>query len=696
MRERLVYAALLVALVTVPGCKRDSGTHLAQGDALLARGEAQRALDEYLQALRIAPSARAERGAGLAYAALGSTEQAESHLKLALSVQPVDSEARVTLALIYAEAQRHEEARRELRAALEDRPQEPDALLLLASYADDGAELRDAIAALEALGERQRLRGNVERELQILLAHAYERDGRPEQAASYKKLARLASLGSEAATLRLARLCVERGRWPLAYDLLHAVLERRPHEGLASELLARAALELGHTLEARRALEHVPSERRQLPGVRLLAARIALASDLQTESERALEELLEEAKRAAPPLVPHIRYALAQAFAAQRKRAEAKAELERLLVELPDALDARVRLAQFELDEERPDLALARLASLPPAHPALAAAHETKGRAYLLQGDAKAAEGAYQKLLELAPGMPEARHGLAQARLRLGRAQEARALLEENLGHFPTHEPSLNALCALLRARESQRAADKRALEHWAAHPSSAAVSTLEGDWHAGRREFGKALAAYQRAVTLHPSYLPAVAALGRYYARRRLSAQALAIVDAALAQSPDEIELLLLAAEIASDVGEHAHARRHLERLLRVQPSYPAGLAQLARSTVQAEGDLAIARAYAEQALVSAPGNPDVLDAAGWLRYLASDVAGGLSLLEVAVDGDPGNPRSRYHLAMVLAAAGKRALARQNVDALLTYAPDYADARAINEQLVRASRTAQ
>jgi tetratricopeptide (TPR) repeat protein len=678
------WAVLVLALGLACACQRRADTHLSRADELLARGGAELALAEYLEALRLEPSLRAERGAGRAYAALGEVERAERHLTLALSVQPGDTETRLALVELYGESDRDDDAKKQLVSILEDQPNHLGALLLVGGYAETPAEVRHAIAGLERAAERQRGRSaTIDRELQIQLADLYARSGRDEQAASYQRGARLATIGGERETLALGRLCVQQRRFGLAYDLLQALLEQRPSESDAWLLLAQAALELGHITEARAALQHLAARVQRRPDTRLLRARIALAAEFQVEAEHELTRLLSRLGTEAPRLVPRARLALAQALLAQQRRDDAVLELRRLIAESPEALDARVRLARLELDQGNAQSAVRCLTPLPPAHPELGSAFDILGRAQLALGDSAGAESSFRQVVSLAPERPEGLYGVARALLLRGEHAPARPLLEDNLQRFPSHRPSLLALAELIKRSEGPAAADSFKLKYWATHATSAEVATLEGDLEYGRgpQQQTRALAAYRRAITLAPDHLPAASALARFYARRKLAGQAFSVLDGALAQSPNNQKLLLLAAEVATDLRDHARARQHLDRVLSITPEYPPALAFLARLDAESGGDLADARQLAERAFASAPGNAEVLDALGWLSHLSGDAAGAVSRLDSATRVDPGNPRHHYQLAIAALAGGDSTRARASLAQAFTLDPAYPDA---------------
>lgn len=364
-----------------------------------------------------------------------------------------------------------------------------------------------------------------------------------------------------------------------------------------------------------------------------------------------------------------------------------------MIAEAPEALEARVRLAKLELDQGRADVAVSCLTPLPEAHAELGSAYDILGRAQLARGDSAAAEASFRRVVTLAPERPEGRYGVARALLLRGETTLARPLLEDNLQRFVAHRPSLLALGELIRKGEGQKASDTFIMKYWATHSESPAVAALEGDWEYTHQRQARALVAYQRAVTLEPDFLPAASALGHFYARRRLTTQTFSVIDAALAQSPRNPELLLLGAEVASELRDYQQARQHLERLLQLTPDYPPALAHLARLEAESGGDLGAAQKLAERAQASAPGNADVLDALGWVSHLSLDHARAVEHLKASVSIDPSDPRSQYHLATAALAQGDVALAKRSLELAFTLDPAFPDTAALRGRVTLPAR---
>jgi len=168
----------------------------------------------------------------------------------------------------------------------------------------------------------------------------------------------------------------------------------------------------------------------------------------------------------------------------------------------------------------------------------------------------------------------------------------------------------------------------------------------LQGRFYSGRfseKSAGEALAAYQRAVELDPSFALAWAGLAQihlWYCK----------------WSPE-----------AGRTGFDTHlagAREATARALSLEPNLPEAL--LARSEVQQfDSDWNGAAETLRTALTLAPANPALLIAAGSLAMAKEDTVRGIALYREAVALDPVNPQARGFLAYNLAATGRSAEAQ-------------------------------
>jgi tetratricopeptide (TPR) repeat protein len=685
----------LLALALASSCQRSATKNLERGDRLLALGDNKQAIVEYQSALNVEPSAHAQRGLGLAYEALAAFAEAQRHLQAALEAKPGDLEARVALARVDARFGQYEKARQQLLTAIEQEPNHEPALLLLGVYAETRPQIQQAVDYLEARGERlQKLGHAASLESQLVLADLMARLNRGDSADKLRDNVRYLTVDNPRLALDLAQASQDREHHELARALLRAVIERLPPDGPAWhadvwQTLASAEIELGHVNEAREAFAQLRNRARE-PEYRLLDARLGLANGKEAESTQKLQALLAELPADQRHERSRVREILARALMDQRKYDDAEAQLAALLAEDPQQAEASLTLARLHMLRGAPDKAVQVLSALTENHGLLARAHATLGEAQLQAGRLELAEQAFRRLWELAPQEPDARYWLAVTLRRRGQADQARRLLEGNLKRFPTHTKSLGQLLELIEQSNGTNAAKAYAISYGAQHPESPEIANLEGDWLLGRRDAEHALAAYRRALDSHPSFLPAVSALSRFYARHARGSLAQSVIDAALNHDAKDLRLFLLAASVAMDLRHPDQARQYCERALELYPGHPLALASLA--IVQAEGlrDVAQGKQLAAGAYAAAPTQPDVLDAYGWVTHLAGEPVAALPYLEAASRATPGSATVLYHWGAALLAAGQSAAAGAKLTQVLELDPQFPTAQEIRGVLAR------
>ncbi len=144
-------AALVGGVPTGLACRDERSARLvARGDRELAAGQADAARASYEQALAGGRDVRAERGLGLALAALGRWDEAHPKLVRYAARQPNDGAARLALISVLVARGQLDEARKEVRMLTAKEPDSLDGLLWLGALAEDAAAREDALARLDA------------------------------------------------------------------------------------------------------------------------------------------------------------------------------------------------------------------------------------------------------------------------------------------------------------------------------------------------------------------------------------------------------------------------------------------------------------------------------------------------------------------------------------------------------------------
>lgn len=144
-----------------------------------------------------------------------------------------------------------------------------------------------------------------------------------------------------------------------------------------------------------------------------------------------------------------------------------------------------------------------------------------------------------------------------------------------------------------------------------------------------------------------------------------RREEEALAVLDAALAQSPDDPGLLYDAAMAAERLDRVVRMEELLRRLIKLRPESAHAYNALGYSLADRKQRLPEARALIEQALNISPNDAFILDSMGWVLYRQGDLAGARQYLERAHQMRP-EAEVSIHLAEVLWAQGDHEAARR------------------------------
>src|SRR6266496_3363281 len=180
----------------------------------------------------------------------------------------------------------------------------------------------------------------------------------------------------------------------------------------------------------------------------------------------------------------------------------------------------------------------------------------------------------------------------------------------------------------------------------------------LQGRFYSNRfaeKDAGTALAEYQRAVELDPSFALAWASLAETHLWFcKYSTQGgLAIFDAELAR-----------------------ARDAATRALTLEPNLPEALRARADIQLNFDFDWKEGGETLRTALALAPADPAIITDAGTLALAKGDVTQGIALFRRAVALDPINPRARSFLAFNLALTGQFAEAQAEYPRLIELIP--------------------
>lgn len=136
--------------------------------------------------------------------------------------------------------------------------------------------------------------------------------------------------------------------------------------------------------------------------------------------------------------------------------------------------------------------------------------------------------------------------------------------------------------------------------------------------------------------------------------------ADAYAVLEAGLADQPDQPELLYEAALAAERVGKLDVLEKNLRHLIELKPDHAHAYNALGYSLADRNTRLDEAAQLIDKALQLAPEDPFILDSKGWVLFRRGDTAAALDTLKKAFALRP-DPEIAAHLGEVLWAAGRQ-----------------------------------
>jgi tetratricopeptide (TPR) repeat protein len=204
----------------------------------------------------------------------------------------------------------------------------------------------------------------------------------------------------------------------------------------------------------------------------------------------------------------------------------------------------------------------------------------------------------------------------------------------------------------------------------------------------------GAAAQAFERALSLQPTYVPAMVWLGDTYMDLGRTEAAQATFANALAQQPDSAAAQFGAGRAALARRAYAEAVRHMEQALRIAPQASAVHYPLAMA-YRGTGERGKAEALLQKRGTAAPDLPDplmqqaevMLDSAvsyeglGMQALRRQDWTGAKQAFERGLEVAPQDASLRYWMATAMIASGDAAGAEREFRALLRAQPDFAKA---------------
>lgn len=261
---------------------------------------------------------------------------------------------------------------------------------------------------------------------------------------------------------------------------------------------------------------------------------------------------------------------------------------------------------------------------------------------------------------------------IARDQIRIRDLSGAAYSLDKALTAVPDYLPAL-VLMTTVELRDNDPAkAERRARQIIQAHPKISVGYALLADVALSRGQTAVAIEALRHAHEVQPSsqsLLRLFSALLGPDAGKPAPA-AIDLAEAWLRGHPKDLVVHKALADAQARAGNFAAAKRGYDAVLKNRPDDAEALNNIANVLLRQKDPGALK--FAEQALEQSPRHPLLLDTAGWANHIAGNKDRAILLLRDARLREPGNAEIRYHLAAVLAQAGRKTEAKEELEAAM------------------------
>lgn len=612
----------------------------------------------------------------LAYHGLGSMEKARVYLEHFVAVQPNHLGARRLLGSILVTQRDFVGATKMLEPVLQALPNDAQTLAMLANayMARGRAEiagqyLQKALAA-----------GASAPQVHATLGFSLLQQGQQELGLQHLQTAFAKDPMGSGTGLPLAVAYMRQGQPKRAVEVAQAMLKAAPGDPIVLNLMGVAKMAAGDNAGAKTAFQEAIRGASAFSAPQLNLAKLE-ANDGNVKAAR--ERL--QAMLKANPRDTQATVELANLEERDGRRAEAIRLLERARSVDGRNVPVAMLLAEIYMRGNEASNALQVARSVEAYASSNLELQQVITHAMIATNDVAGARANLQRMARIASTDPGALLRVAQLQLQADDAVAASDTVAKALGLAPN----------LLAARALQVEVDLRRGQYDLAAGRAAALTRsqpdeaigyrLAGDVALARGKYADAVADYRAALAKQSTVDHAIRVF-RALAASGNPGTATAFLEGWAKDKPADPAVRRALAEGALRAGNLPVARQRYEQILKDGGEDGNVLNNLANVLARQNdpGALEVAR----RAYKVMPEDAGVLDTLGWLLVQGGSLDAGLKHLREARVRAPGNPEIRYHLAAVLAQTGRKAEAREELDAVLAEHPVFEESESARRLL--------
>ncbi|MBB4841813.1 putative PEP-CTERM system TPR-repeat lipoprotein [Paucibacter oligotrophus] len=593
--------------------------------------------------------------------ALGNREKARGYLETLIGQNPRHYAAQVLMASILLETRDYGKAQPMLENLQRANPEDTQVMYLLGSVHLARKRYQQATEMFERAAQRAGANaGDALRELgfsQLGMGQDKLGQGNLEKAFA-------ANPGDARAGVQLAMIYARQGQSARALQTAQAIVKLDPNNLTMLNFLGNIKGRSGDKAGAREAFTQVLAKDPAFRPAGINLSWLDIEEKRFEEARARLKQMLGRVKDD-----PDVLFELGILELRAGRNAEAMLNWQR--ADEVQRADPRPGLSIIDLlsSQKQFDKALEAAKLLAGKHPGKLPVQLALGRAYLAVGDATNARLSFQDATKLAEFDAEKQILIGRMQLQAGNPDGAAYNVQKALQARPDDQAAL-VLQVEVEARRGDNAKLDAALKTLSSkYPGSLPTLMTVANVAMLRGQLPLAQSNYRAAMDKSPNTGTAILLVRAQIAAGETD-KALAFLEDWARKQPDDRLLLKALAEVQLQAGKNEAARKSYTKLMSLEPEDPSILSGYA-SLLLRIGDPAAA-AMAEKALKLAPGNPDLTDLLGWILVKSGNLDAGLRHLREARLRSPGNGEIRFHLAYALAKSGRKAEAKEELNAAL------------------------
>ena len=559
----------VAAIVMAVSCSKDPEVakreSFARGEAYFEQQKFHEAIVEYRAAVqKDARFGEARAKLAAAYVAVNNPQGALREYVRAADLLPKDAGIQLKAGQFLHLAGRFQDAKARAEVLLALEPHNIDGHILQGNALAGLKDLKGAIAEIE---EAIQIDPKESRAYLTLGMLELAREKRDAARAAFQQAVAISPKSIDA-RLALANFFIAVRDLPAAEQELRAATGLAPTHPVANRMLAMFYMFTNRPKESEPYLK-AAADATTDPEPQLALADYYLSVDRVDESVAILHKVA-----AQKGMFAAARIRLATMEYAKGNKQAGHAIVDEVLTKEPNNAQLLLLKGRLLFSEGKLEDALATVNRAAEAAPRMTHAHYTLGQIYTAKHELAEATKAYNEVLKLNPRAAAAQVQISKLHLSRGGSEAAVQFAEEAIKNQPRSPDARLALVkGLLGQGEIARAEAelKVLLER---QPNAAVVHAQAGLLRIARKDQAGARIAFERALALDPNHVPAMGGLVAIDLANQQPAAARTLVDRWLSGSPNNPQLLLLAARTYAVNRDAVRAEQALRKVIELDPS--------------------------------------------------------------------------------------------------------------------------